>query len=95
MTTSDIQCENCHIGTRRPGRATVTYWVENQLVLMPGVPVWTCDVCGDVEYELENIARLEKLLGIDHPFSDAGSALGAATSADDLTSLIASRRRSV
>lgn len=95
VTANDYQCDNCHIGTLNPRQTTVTYWVEGQLVIMPNVPVWICDVCGDFEYEMENIARLEMLLGIEHSLSDADNSLSAAYGPDDLTSLILARRRSV
>lgn len=95
VAANDYQCDTCHIGTLNARRTTVTYWVGKHLVIMPNVPVWVCDVCGDFEYEMETIARLEMLLGIKPSFSDGGSPLNTVYGPDDLTSLILTRRRSV
>jgi YgiT-type zinc finger domain-containing protein len=91
---SSLQCEVCHIGTRRAQRTTYAYWTDGQLVLMPNVAVWVCDVCADVEYDLDAITRLEQLLGIEPTFRDTESRVSALTNADGLSPLAASRRRS-
>ncbi len=96
MAEIDYRCDHCHIGTRNLRHSSVTYWVEGQLVILPDVPVWVCDICGDVEYEMENISKLERLLGIDRSFSSARQNVDAAFNPDDLTSLLSTtRRRSV
>lgn len=95
MAANDYQCDTCHIGTRIPRRTTVTYWIEGHLVIMPNVPVWVCDICGDVEFEMESVERLEVLLGIEPTLSNTDTTLGSPYGADDLTTLIFSRRRSV
>lgn len=95
MADNDYHCDNCHIGTRNPRHSSVTYWIEGQLVILPNVPVWVCDICGDVEYEMENIAKLERLLGVDRSFSSARHGMDAAPNPDDLTALLSTRRWSV
>lgn len=88
-------CDICHIGTRRPRRTTVTYWLGGELVLMPNVPVWVCDVCGDVEYEAESITRLEMLLGIEELLAGTDPRISPADATDGFSSLWTSKRRSV
>ena len=58
-----VQCLNCRIGTLRRGKATYTQWFGDDLVLVPNVSAWQCDVCGDFAYEDETLARVELLLG--------------------------------
>jgi YgiT-type zinc finger domain-containing protein len=93
--TPENHCEVCHIGTRRPRRTTVTYWLGGELVLMPNVPVGVCDVCGDVEYETESIARLEMLLGIEELLAGTDPRIGPSDPADGFSSLWMTKRRSV
>jgi YgiT-type zinc finger domain-containing protein len=59
----NIQCMNCRIGTLRRGKATYTVWFHGQLVVLPNVNVWMCDVCGDFAYDDDTITRVEMLLG--------------------------------
>jgi YgiT-type zinc finger domain-containing protein len=93
--TPATHCEVCHIGTRRPRRTTVTYWLGGELVLMPNVPVGVCDVCGDVEYEAESIARLEMLLGIEELLAATDHHAGPSDPAEGFSSLWTTKRRSV
>jgi YgiT-type zinc finger domain-containing protein len=61
--TETKQCEVCHIGTMHPMRAAYTTWWHGQLVIVPDVHAWVCDVCGEFEHETEIVARVEFLLG--------------------------------
>lgn len=63
MKPDYIQCLNCRIGTLQRGTATYAQWVGDELVLVPNVPAWQCDVCGDFAYEEDVLARVELLLG--------------------------------
>lgn len=58
-----IQCLNCRLGTLREARATHAQWLGEELVLVPGVAAWRCDVCGDFAYDDETLTRVELLLG--------------------------------
>lgn len=89
------RCKVCHIGTCQPGHATYAYEVDGMLVLLPDTRTTVCDVCGQVEYELGPIARLEMLLGADSAVATSRRLANENSPVDDLTSLILSRRRSV
>jgi YgiT-type zinc finger domain-containing protein len=66
-------CESCHVGSLQRCRATYARWHGGQFVLMPGVPAWRCDYCGDTFYDNEALARIVLLVGVD---SDAEVARG-------------------
>jgi YgiT-type zinc finger domain-containing protein len=61
--TEPKQCEVCHIGTMHLMRAAYTTWWHSQLVVVPDVHAWLCDVCGEFEHENDIVARIEFLLG--------------------------------
>ena len=63
MWPEAIQCLSCRIGTLRRGKATDAMWLGGQLVLVPNVAAWQCDVCGDFAYDDETLTRVELLLG--------------------------------
>lgn len=63
MKVNAIQCLNCRLGTLKLGSATYTQWLGSQLVLVPNVLAWQCDVCGDFAYDDETLTRVELLLG--------------------------------
>jgi YgiT-type zinc finger domain-containing protein len=56
-------CESCHVGRLLPYRATYAHWHEGEFIVVPGVPAWRCDYCGDAFYDNEALARLVLLLG--------------------------------
>jgi YgiT-type zinc finger domain-containing protein len=56
-------CDSCHIGSWHPCRATYAHWHDGQFIIVPEVPAWRCDFCGDTYYEREAISRLVLLLG--------------------------------
>ncbi len=89
------RCKVCHIGTCQPKQATYAYEVDGTLVLLPNTRTYVCDVCGQVEYELGPIARLELLLGVNSAGVSSRRLASESGPVDDLTSLILSRRRSV
>lgn len=41
-------CPRCHMGHLRVRLMTVTRWLESELVIVPGVAVTVCDICGTV-----------------------------------------------
>ena len=64
--TEKEYCDVCRLGVITQGKMAYTTWVDGMLVIVPDVPVWTCDVCGDYEYDALVLARLEALLGPEH-----------------------------
>lgn len=62
--TSENQCEVCHIGALQFRRMTYTSWLNQNLVILPNVVVWVCDVCGELSYDPEAVRRIQMLLGM-------------------------------
>ncbi len=56
-------CEGCHIGSVQPYRAIYAHWHDGEFVIVPGVPAWRCDYCGDTFYDTKALSRLTLLLG--------------------------------
>jgi YgiT-type zinc finger domain-containing protein len=64
-------CEICHVGELHLHRATYARWHAGRFVVLPGVPAWRCDVCGDTFYDAAALEHLALLLGpemdAEHP----------------------------
>lgn len=58
-----IQCFSCRIGNLRRKEVTDGQLVGDQLILVPNVMAWQCDVCGDFAYDDETLTRVDFLLG--------------------------------
>ena len=56
-------CEMCHIGSLQPFRTAYARWHAGVFVIMPGMPAWRCDYCGDTFYDDDALQRLTLLLG--------------------------------
>jgi YgiT-type zinc finger domain-containing protein len=63
-------CEHCHVGTFKPHRATYTRWHDGEFVIVPRVPAWRCDYCGDAFFDKEALYRLVLLLGPESDTED-------------------------
>jgi len=63
-------CDGCHIGSLQACRATYARWHGGQFVIVPGVPAWRCDFCGDTFYDIEALTRLVMLLGPESNLED-------------------------
>lgn len=63
-------CQNCHVGSLRSYRTTYAHWHDGQFVIMPGVPAWRCDFCGDTFYDDEIMIRLTLLLELESGLED-------------------------
>jgi YgiT-type zinc finger domain-containing protein len=91
--TSEQHCEVCHVGVMRLRRTTYTSWLDSQLIILPDVSVWVCDVCGEFVYETDAIARTEALLGVERVSPGAARQSDAWDDTDHLAGLISIRRR--
>jgi len=60
----EYQCTVCHIGALHHKRVTYTQIADEQLVTLPNVSVWLCDVCGEYTYDPDTMRRLQMLLGM-------------------------------
>jgi YgiT-type zinc finger domain-containing protein len=87
----DLHCEICQIGARQHKLTTLTYWVGGRLALVPSVPIYVCDMCGDVEFDFDVLARLETVFG---PGSSFGEPAGVQREAGGATNapFISTRR---
>ena len=72
MIPEFIQCLNCRIGTLRRGKATYAQWLDDQLVLVPNVSAWQCDVCGDFAYDEERRSRVRFSQNVQDQMRAAG-----------------------
>ncbi len=63
---AENQCNVCHIGILALRYTTYARRIDNQLVLLPNLPVWVCDVCGEVIPEADTVGRIEMLFGLEH-----------------------------
>ncbi len=61
-------CPNCHLGTLRETNTTYLRALGNDLVTVPNVLTWVCDVCGERSYDQDTISRIEALLGPEASF---------------------------
>lgn len=89
----DKQCPVCHIGVLRLRRVTYTSWVQRQLVLLPNVAVWACDVCGESAYDPEIVGWVSMLLGVEHA-SPAQARQPGSSRGCSLSIIFSGRRRS-
>jgi YgiT-type zinc finger domain-containing protein len=57
-----IYCEQCRIGHYRSTKAAFIYWVDAQVLVMPNAPAYTCDICGQIQYEAAFLSKIDILL---------------------------------
>ncbi len=88
------QCPVCHIGVLHLCRVTYTSWLQRQLVLLPNVAVWACDVCGESTYDPEIVGWVGMLLGVEHT-SSAQNRNPGSRSGFSVPIVFSGRRRSV
>jgi len=57
-----IPCEQCRIGHCQPTTAPYIYWIKKQVLVMPNAPAYSCDICGQLQYDASFLTTLEMLL---------------------------------
>ena len=60
-------CATCHIGTLHLNKATYAAWHADQFVVVPALPTWVCDVCGERTYDDAALDQLLSLIGPASP----------------------------
>lgn len=90
----ETQCDVCHIGLLQPRRVTYASRLGDQLLILPDIHVFICDVCGESLYDPETMARIEMLLGVDIATSAPSRRLGAASEHGSSELQLSQRRRS-
>ena len=91
----ETQCDVCHIGLLQPRRVTYASRLGDQLLILPDIHVYICDVCGESLYDPETTARIEMLLGVDVATAAPSRHAGASNEHDDSDLQLSLRRRSV
>jgi YgiT-type zinc finger domain-containing protein len=56
-------CPNCQIGQCTRKSSTYLRVWKGRLVAVPDITVWTCDICGYREYDPDQVAGVDALLG--------------------------------
>ncbi len=56
-------CLNCRIGYMRPRRITYASHHGDLFVVVPNMPAYICDVCGNRQYDEEALMQLTPLIG--------------------------------
>ena len=62
MTIQVITCEVCRIGHCQPTKAPYMYWVADRVLVLPGAPALSCDICGHLYYDPAFMRWMEQLL---------------------------------
>ena len=57
-----MNCEQCRIGHYQPIAAPYMRWLDDQIMVIPNVPAYTCDVCGQMQYDADFLQKLQYLL---------------------------------
>ena len=68
-------CPRCVVGRCRPQSKTFAEVYQGQLLCIPNMPAFVCDVCQFVEFEPEGLESLWKELYGEHPMDDSPSTL--------------------
>ncbi|MFP3855360.1 MAG: hypothetical protein ACLFWD_13815 [Anaerolineales bacterium] len=58
-------CPQCHVGKLHPKLAFYCAWHEGSFISAPDFPAWTCDVCGNCEYDQEALLEIDMILQMD------------------------------
>lgn len=59
---SNYPCPYCQIGHCQPGQAAYVRIQGSEVISVPDMDVWTCDICGFQEFDREAILNIETLL---------------------------------
>ncbi len=55
-------CPSCHLGRQQATRISLPVWFGTHLMIVPHTPVLVCDVCGEMEYDLQFMASLRYII---------------------------------
>lgn len=57
-----IQCEECRIGLLHQKQITFLDWMGRNAIVVANAPALVCDVCGETQYDLEFLDRMQNLM---------------------------------
>lgn len=55
-------CPFCHIGYVRERKLVYTQWHDGCFIVLPDVPAWVCDHCGEKTFDSYFVDVLQNLL---------------------------------
>lgn len=58
-----FECPRCQIGLCQPSKSTYTRMYKGQLISVPDMTIYTCDVCGYYELDGDKVYDLETMMG--------------------------------
>jgi YgiT-type zinc finger domain-containing protein len=56
-------CPRCQIGHLQRGQATFVTCVDEQLLSIPDVAAWACDICHYREFDADAVRQIELITG--------------------------------
>lgn len=62
MSASVNQCKQCYVGRYRESDMPYLCWIDDREVVVPDVPGFQCDICGDSYHNPEFIQLLHRLI---------------------------------
>lgn len=74
-------CPFCHIGSPKSATGTWARFLGKHLIVLPGISIERCDICGHLEYDPAILARLDALLSAA-PGSDPETQADASSQVD-------------
>lgn len=76
-------CPRCQHGRCHAQAATYARVEDGQMIVVPAMPVYVCDVCGYTEFEREAVAHVSRLLGSEAPDLDASGSTPSPYASDE------------
>ncbi|MBK6712775.1 MAG: hypothetical protein IPG51_20970 [Chloroflexi bacterium] len=55
-------CDLCRIGRCQPTKAPFIYWVDKYVMVLPNAPAYSCDICGQLQYDEDFLDSMDILL---------------------------------
>ncbi len=62
-----MKCDNCRIGRMQPATLSYVDEHEGELLVIPNVPAYACDVCRQTWYDPSFLLNVENLLNKAEP----------------------------
>jgi len=57
-----MNCQHCRIGHYELVTAPYVQWLDGRILVIPDAPAFSCDICGQMEYDYEFMIQLQYLL---------------------------------
>lgn len=68
---TSFPCPRCQIGHCQPIQTTYVQMYGDQLISIPDVAAWRCDICGLQEFNPEALLHISKLLNLGNSAPEA------------------------